>query len=150
MAADLSQSSDRDDTNDESTEESNPDLCQSINQCSEEIIPGRVDSLELSAAAIQVQSLKSCNCTSEVFSQRLKNLASKEVEEGIATISKNIQNPKFKQGITHRFKEGLNLETIQELDQESDWKAVEDIRQSKRTSMTHGPMDGVSQETTEK
>ena len=125
MVADSYQSIE--DTNEESTEESNPDFCQSINQCSEEIIPGRVDSSELRVATIQVQSLKSCNCTSEVFSQRLKNLASKEVEEGIATISKSIQNPKFKQGITHKFKEGLNLETIQELDQESDWKALENI-----------------------
>ena len=117
----LSQSNDRDDTN----QESNPAICQRVNQCSERIVP-RMLSLSTISEGIN-------NCTNEGYSQWLNNKDFKEVEEEIATTSQSIPNTKFNRGSTQGSKEGSNLETIEELDcylnQESDCSAIEDIRE---------------------
>ena len=125
----LPESNDRDDSN----QESNPAICQ----CSEGIVPGR-GGKELSMSTTISEGINRGNCTNEGYSQtschwRLNNKGSKEVEEGIATISQSIPNSTFNEGSSQGSKEGSNLETIEELDcylnQESDCSAIEDIRE---------------------
>ena len=132
----LSQSNDRDDTN----QESNPAICQRVNQCSERIVPRM-----LSLSTIS-EGINRGHCTNEGYSQtscqRLNNEGSKEVEEGIATIFQSIPNSTFNEGSSQGSKEGSNLETIEELDcylnQESDCSAFEDIRQMGKQKNNHG------------